>query len=163
NLSLPPRPCHTAQLMLAFLARRLLLTVPTLLGIAVIVFALMRAVPGGVVTSPVGLQGNVSPERLDELRRVFGLDLPVHGQSGEWLGAALQGDLGSSLRTGRPIGTDLAQRFPVTLELTLLSLVIALLVAVPLGVFAALNRGRWPDYLSSVFALLGLSVPGFFL
>jgi len=94
---------------------------------------------------------------------MFGLDLPVHVQFGQWLAAAVQGDLGSSLRTGRPIATDLALRFPVTLELTVLSLVIALVIALPVGVLAALNRGRWLDHLGSVFALLGLSVPGFFL
>src|SRR5690606_20675406 len=126
--------------------------------VALIVFALMRAVPGDVVTNLVGLEGNVSEERLVELRRMFGLDLPVHVQFGQWLGAAARGDLGSSLRTGRPIGTDLALRFPVTLELTVLSLVIALAIALPVGVMAALHRGRWPDHLGSVFVLLGLSV-----
>lgn len=149
--------------MLLFLLRRILLTLPTLFGIAVIVFALMRAVPGDVVTNLVGLEGNVSQARMDELRRLFGLDLPVHVQFGQWLSAAVQGDLGSSLRTGRSIVADLALRFPVTLELTFLSLLIALIMAVPLGILAALHRGRWPDYLGSVFALLGLSVPGFFL
>ena len=149
--------------MLIFLLRRLLLTIPTLFGVALIVFALMRAIPGDVVTSLVGLQGNVSAERLDELRRMFGLDLPVHVQFGQWITAALQGDLGSSLRTGRPVATDLALRFPVTLELTFLGLAIAVILAVPLGVIAALHRGRWPDAVSSLFALLGLSIPGFFL
>ena len=150
-------------LMLVFLGRRVLLTIPTLFGVALIVFALMRAIPGDVVTNLVGLEGNVSAERLAELRRMFGLDLPVHVQFGQWLTAALQGDLGSSLRTGRPVATDLALRFPVTLELTFLGLAIALAVAVPLGVLAALHRGRWPDALGSLFALLGLSIPGFFL
>jgi len=149
--------------MLIFLLRRLLLTIPTLFGVALIVFGLMRAIPGDVVTSLVGLQGNVSAERLDELRRMFGLDLPVHVQFGQWITAALQGDLGSSLRTGRPVATDLALRFPVTLELTFLGLAIAVILAVPLGVIAALHRGRWPDAVSSLFALLGLSIPGFFL
>ncbi len=149
--------------MLTFLLRRLLLTIPTLFGVALIVFALMRAIPGDVVTGLVGLEGNVSAERLDELRRMFGLDLPVHVQFGQWITAALQGDLGSSLRTGRPVATDLALRFPVTLELTFLGLAIALVLAVPLGVIAALHRGRWPDAVSSLFALLGLSIPGFFL
>jgi peptide/nickel transport system permease protein len=149
--------------MLPFLVRRLLLALPALLGVAATVFLLMRAVPGDVVTNLVGLQGNVTPERLAELRRMFGLDLPVHVQFREWLLAALQGDLGSSLRTGRPITTDLALRFPVTLELTLMSMLIAVAIAVPLGVLAALKRGSWVDYATSVFALLGLSVPGFFL
>ena len=149
--------------MFAFLARRVLLSLPALLGVAFVVFLLMRAVPGDVVTNLVGLEGNVTPERLAELRRMFGLDLPVHVQFSQWLSAAVQGDLGSSLRTGRPVGLDLALRFPVTLQLTLLSLTVALLIAIPAGIAAALGRGRAVDYAVSTFALLGLSVPSFFL
>lgn len=149
--------------MLAFLARRILLALPALLGVALVVFLLMRAVPGDVVTSLIGLEGNVTPERRAELQRMFGLDLPVHIQFVQWLRAALQGDLGSSLRTGRSVSLDLALRFPVTLQLTFLSLCVALLVAVPAGVAAALRRGRLVDYAVSVFALLGLSLPSFFL
>lgn len=149
--------------MLAFLARRILLALPALLGVALVVFLLMRAVPGDVVTNLIGLEGNVTPERRAELQRMFGLDLPVHVQFVQWLSAALQGDLGSSLRTGRSVSLDLALRFPVTLQLTFLSLCVALLVAVPAGVAAALRRGRLVDYAVSVFALLGLSLPSFFL
>ena len=149
--------------MLAFLTRRVLLSLPALFGVALVVFLLMRAVPGDVVTSLVGLEGNITPERRAELERMFGLDLPVHVQFGRWLAAAAQGDLGSSLRTGRPVGVDLALRFPVTLQLTLFSLLVALLIAVPAGIAAALRRGRVLDYAVSVFALLGLSLPSFFL
>jgi len=149
--------------MIPHLLRQVLLAVPALLGVMITVFLLMRSVPGDVVTSLVGLQGNVTPERLEELRRLFGLDLPLHQQFMQWLGATLQGDLGSSLRTGRPVALDLALRFPVTLELTLLSMLIAVVVALPLGVIAALTRGTIIDYAVSVFALIGLSLPGFFL
>lgn len=149
--------------MLSFLARRTLLALPALLGVALVVFLLMRAVPGDVVTSLVGLEGNITPDRRAELQRMFGLDLPVHVQFVQWLSAALQGDLGSSLRTGRSVSLDLALRFPVTLQLTFLSLCVALLIAVPAGVAAALRRGRMVDYAVSVFALLGLSLPSFFL
>ncbi len=144
--------------MLAFLTRRILLALPALLGVALVVFLLMWAVPGDVVTNLVGLEGNVTPERRAELQRMFGLDLPVHVQFVQWLGAALQGDLGSSLRMGRSVSLDLALRFPVTLQLTFLSLCVALLVAVPAGVAAALRRGHLVDYAVSVFALLGLSL-----
>ncbi len=149
--------------MFTFIVRRTLLAIPALLGVAIIVFALMRAVPGDVVTNLVGLQGNITEERVAELRRLFGLDLPVRVQFQQWITAALQGDLGSSLRTGRPVVEDLALRFPVTLELTLLSLIVALVIAVPLGVLAAVYRGGIIDIVVSVFALLGLSIPGFFL
>jgi len=149
--------------MIVFLGRRALQTIPTLLGVALVVFLLMRAIPGDVVTQLIGPGEDISAERLDELRRIFGLDLPVHVQFGQWLGAALRGDLGSSLRTGRPIVTDLLLRFPATLQLSVMSLAIALTLAVPIGIVAARNRGRWPDYLGSAFVLLGLSIPGFFL
>jgi peptide/nickel transport system permease protein len=149
--------------MLVYFLRQVLLAIPALLGVILITFILMRAVPGDVVTNLVGLEGNVSPERMAEMRRMFGLDLPIHVQFGQWFGAALQGDLGSSLRTSRPIVQDLLLRFPVTLELTFLSLVIALIIAIPLGIIAAVRRGTVVDFLVSVFALLGLSIPGFFL
>ncbi len=149
--------------MLFYLLRQIFLAIPALLGVLIITFLLMRAVPGDVVTQLVGLEGNVSQERMDEMRRMFGLDLPVHVQFRQWMGAALKGDLGSSIRTGRPILKDLAMRFPVTIELTVLSLLIALIISIPLGVIAALNRGSFLDAVISIFALLGLSIPGFFL
>ncbi len=149
--------------MLVYFLRQVLLAIPALLGVILITFILMRAVPGDVVTNLVGLEGNVSPERMAEMRRMFGLDLPIHVQFGQWFGAVLQGDLGSSLRTSRPIVQDLLLRFPVTLELTFFSLLIALVIAIPLGIVAAVRRGSVVDFLVSVFALLGLSIPGFFL
>jgi len=149
--------------MLTFLGRRTLLAIPSLLGVALVTFILMRSVPGDVVTSLLGDVQDVTPERLAELRRMFGLDLPIHVQFGQWLGAVLQGDLGSSLRTGRSIAGDIALRFPVTLQLTLMSLTIALALALPIGVTAARYRGRWPDYLGSAFVLVGLALPNFFL
>lgn len=149
--------------MLSYIINRLIAAIPTLLGVAIVTFLLMRAVPGDVVTQLVGLDANNTPERLAELRRLFGLELPLHVQFGQWFGAALQGDLGSSLRTGRGVAQDLALRFPVTLQLTLMSLTVSLLIAVPLGILAAIRRGSFSDYLASLFAILGLSVPGFFL
>lgn len=149
--------------MLTFVVRRALLAIPALFGVLVIVFLLMRAIPGDVVTGLVGLQEGVTPERLDELRRMFGLDLPMHEQFGRWLAAALQGDLGTSLRTGRPIMHDLMLRFPVTLQLSLMGLAIALIIGIPLGMLAAVKRGTIADYGVSIFALLGLSLPNFFL
>lgn len=149
--------------MIVFLGRRLMLTIPTLLGVALVVFLMMRAIPGDVVTQLVGVEQEVTPERMAELRRIFGLDLPIHVQFGQWLGAALQGDLGTSLRTGRSIMGDLLLRFPATLQLSVMSLGIALALALPIGILAARFRGRWPDYLGSAFVLVGLSVPSFFL
>lgn len=149
--------------MFFYFLRQLLLAIPALLGVVIISFVLMRSIPGDVVDQLVGIESTISAERKEEMRRMFGLDLPIHQQFVQWFGAALQGDLGSSLRTKRPILPDLLMRFPVTLELTLLSLSIALLISIPLGIIAALNRGNFWDALISIFALLGLSIPGFFL
>lgn len=149
--------------MLAYLLRQVLLAIPALLGVMIVVFLLMRSVPGDVVTSLVGLQGNITPERLAEMRRLFGLDLPMHEQFMQWITATVQGDLGTSLRTGRSVTLDLALRIPVTLQLTLMSMLIAVVIAIPLGVTAALTRGSVIDYAVSIFALIGLSIPGFFL
>lgn len=149
--------------MLNFFLRRTLLALPALFCVALVVFILMRTIPGDVVTNLVGLEGDLSAERQEELRRLFGLDLPIHTQFALWFGAALQGDLGSSLRTGRPVVDDLLLRLPVTLELTLLSLIVALIIALPAGIMAARRRGSVLDYSLSAFALLGLSIPSFFL
>ncbi len=149
--------------MFSYVLGRFLAALPTLLGVAVITFLLMRAIPGDVVTQLVGLESNATPQQLAELRRLFGLNLPLHVQFVQWIGAVLHGDLGSSLRTGRAVSADLALRFPVTLELTLLGLLVSLVVAVPLGILAAIRRSSLADYLASLLALLGLSVPGFFL
>lgn len=149
--------------MIPYLARRTLLAFLALFGVIVLVFVMVRLVPGDVVTNLVGLEGNVTKERMVELRRLFGLDLPIHVQFAQWFGALLTGDLGSSLRSGRPIATDIALRFPVTLELSVLALAIALLIAVPLGVVAATRRGTVWDYVASLFALVGLAAPNFWL
>lgn len=149
--------------MIPYLARRTLLALLALFGVIVLVFVLVRLVPGDVVTNLVGIEGNVTKERMVELRRLFGLDLPIHVQFIQWFGALLTGDLGSSLRSGRPIATDIALRFPVTLQLSVMALVIALAIAVPLGVVAATRRGTVWDYLASMFALIGLAAPNFWL
>src|SRR5690625_5525354 len=118
--------------MIPHLLRQVLLAVPALLGVMITVFLLMRSVLGDVVTSLVGLQGNVTPERLEELRRLFGLDLPLHQQFMQWLGATLQGDLGSSLRTGRPVARVPGVGFPVTLEVNLVRGLMVVVGGLPL-------------------------------
>ena len=149
--------------MIPFLARRLLLALLALFGVVVLVFVLVRLIPGDVVTNLVGLDARPTPEQLANLRRLFGLDQPIHVQFGIWFGALLTGDLGQSLRTGRPIADDLLLRLPVTLELAVLALAVALLIAIPLGVIAATKRGQFADYAASLFALIGLAAPNFWL
>jgi peptide/nickel transport system permease protein len=149
--------------MIPYLARRFVLALLALFGVVVLVFVLVRLVPGDVVTNLIGLEGNITTERMQELRRLFGIDLPIHVQFGQWFGALLTGDLGTSLRNGRPIATDIALRFPVTLQLAVMGLVVALSIAIPLGVIAATRRGTAADYLASLFALIGLAAPNFWL
>lgn len=149
--------------LIPFLLRRLLLAALALFGVVVLVFVLVRLIPGDVVTNLVGLDARPTPEQLANLRRLFGLDQPIHVQFGIWFGALLTGDLGQSLRTGRPIADDLLLRLPVTLELAVLALAVALLIAIPLGVIAATKRGQFADYAASLFALIGLAAPNFWL
>jgi peptide/nickel transport system permease protein len=149
--------------MLPFLVKRVLLALLSLLGVLILVFFMVRLVPGDVVTNLIGIDGSVSPERKAELRRLFGLDLPLPVQFGTWFTGLLRGDLGTSLRTDRPVAADLALRFPVTLELSLMALLVALVIAVPLGVIAAMQRGRLADSLASLFALLGIAAPSFWI
>ncbi|MFB9991299.1 ABC transporter permease [Deinococcus oregonensis] len=148
---------------LGWLVRRILLALLAALGVSVLVFTLLRLVPGDVVTQLIGLEGNVSAEQQTEMRRLFGLDQPIWMQFGTWLVALLQGDLGVSLRTDRPVFQDLLLRFPVTLQLTAMALFFAVLVGLPLGVLAALRRGQAADLLSSGFVLIGLAAPEFWL
>ncbi|UQN08723.1 ABC transporter permease [Deinococcus sp. QL22] len=148
---------------LGWLIRRILLALLAALGVSVLVFTLLRLVPGDVVTQLIGLEGNVSAEQQTEMRRMFGLDQPIWMQFGTWFAALLQGDLGVSLRTDRPVFQDLLLRFPVTLQLTAMALFFAVLVGLPLGILAALRRGQAADLLSSGFVLIGLAAPEFWL
>src|SRR5215218_3455024 len=107
--------------MAAYLLRRVLLMVPTLLGVSIVVFLGIRLIPGDLVVVLSGMRGDVSPEHRAALRRDLGLDRPIAVQYVDWLGAVARGDLGNSLKTDRPIGQDLARRLPVTLELAVLA------------------------------------------
>ena len=139
----------------------MLAIVPVLFGISVLVFGLVHLIPGDVAQVLLGTQA--TDQQIETLRRGFGLDRPLPVQYVDWLSHVLQGDFGVSLRTSRPVLPDLVSRFGVTLQLTLVSTVIALVVAIPLGVASAANRGRTSDALSRVLALLGLSIPNFWL
>ncbi|WP_245895858.1 ABC transporter permease [Deinococcus irradiatisoli] len=146
-----------------WLLRRVALALLAAFGVGVLVFALLRLIPGDVVTQLIGLEGNVSAERQAEMRRMFGLDQPIWAQFLGWFSALVRGDFGVSLRTDRPVFQDLLLRFPVTLELSVLALIFAVLVGLPLGILAALRRGRAADLLSSSFVLVGLAAPEFWL
>ena len=147
--------------MTQYVARRVISILPVLFGISVLVFGLVHLIPGDVAQILLGTQA--TDQQIETLRRSFGLDRPLPVQYADWLSHVLQGDFGVSLRTSRPVLPDLVSRFGVTLQLTLVSMVIALAVAIPLGVASAANRGRGSDAIARVLALLGLSIPNFWL
>ncbi|MBV9896566.1 MAG: ABC transporter permease [Chloroflexi bacterium] len=147
--------------MTTYLIRRVLAIIPVLFGISVLVFLLVHLIPGDVAQILLGTQA--TDQQLETLRRTFGLDRPLPIQYVDWLSHILRGDFGVSFRTNRAVLPDLVARFGVTLQLTLTSMVIAIAVAIPLGVASAQNRGRTSDAVSRVIALLGLSIPNFWL
>ncbi|MGH2394123.1 MAG: ABC transporter permease, partial [Candidatus Limnocylindria bacterium] len=144
-----------------YFVKRLLVAVPSLLIASVIVFSLARFIPGDVVT--LMMEENQYAKDLAEMRHKLGLDRPIHLQYLEWLWRALRGDLGQSLYTGRPVLGELATRLPVSLELGAIALLVAILVGVPIGIVSAVRQDTAQDYVARSGAILGLSVPGFWL
>src|SRR5438874_6494657 len=133
----------------------------TLLGLTVLVFLMLRLVPGTVVEQMIGADAVVSPAMVAELKRFFGLDQPWWLQYARWLGALAHGDLGTSWRTGKPVAALILERLPVTLELTALSVAFALLLGIPAGIVSATRRDQAVDNVTRVGTLLGLSIPVF--
>src|SRR5690242_21404644 len=129
--------------MTQYVVRRVLAILPVLFGISILVFLLVHLIPGDVAQILLGTQA--TDQQLETLRRTFGLDRPLPVQYVDWLSHIVRGDFGVSLRTNRAVLPDLVARFGVTLQLTLVSMVIALLVSIPLGVASANSRGRTSD------------------
>lgn len=147
--------------MLAFALKKLYIAVVTLVGVSIIAFLLVRVVPGDAVTAQLGL--HYTEQRADALREELGLDKPLPLQYGRWLAAAVQGDLGRSTYYGQPVREAIGDKLPVTLQLAGMALAFAIIVGIPLGVLAAVRRGKWADYLCSSVGVLGVSVPNFWL
>ena len=147
--------------MLRYLLRRLALTVPVLLGVATLVFALIHLVPGDPAQSMLG--ESASPEEVLRLRKALGLDKPLLEQYGGFLGGLARGDLGTSFRYGTPVTREIRQRVPDTATLAVCAMAVALIVALPLGIVAAVYRGRPADHAAMTLALVGISMPNFWL
>lgn len=147
--------------MTALLLRRLGVALPTLLLVSMMVFGLQKLLPGDPALALAGEER--SPEVIEYLREKYRFNDPVPVQYAAWLGGLLQGDFGTSVRTRLPIGTMLAEKLPVTIELAVLSMLVALLLGLPIGIMAALRRGSALDYGASLFGLAGLSIPNFWL
>ncbi len=147
--------------MLRLLLRRLLLTVPVIVGVATLVFSLVHLVPGDPVQAMLG--ESASPRDIAVLRGKLGLDRPLLVQYVAFMKGAISGDLGTSLRTNQPVATAIAERMPATVELALAAMLVAALVALPLGIVAAVNAGTRIDYTATTLALIGVSIPNFWL
>jgi peptide/nickel transport system permease protein len=146
-----------------YILRRLLLLIPTVLGISVLVFALMRFLPGDVVDGLIGAEDSFTPAQRETLERLLGLDKPVYIQYFDWLGALLTFDFGASLRSSEPVAALIGERIAVTVELAILTVIFSTLIAVPLGIIAAVRRNGVVAWVAQVVGLLGLSVPTFWL
>jgi peptide/nickel transport system permease protein len=147
--------------MLSYVARRVLLTLPVLFGVATLVFSLIHLVPGDPAQAMLG--DGASPEDIAQLRSRLGLDRPLAEQYWTYLKGLSHGDLGTSLRTQQPVTRQIAERLPATAELAAAAMVVAIGLALPLGVIGAVWRGTWIDQSAMGLALVGISVPGFWL
>ena len=146
--------------MARFLLRRVALTVPVLLGVATLVFSLIHLVPGDPVQAMLG--ESASPQDIMELRARLGLDR-LHVQYGAFLRGLAAGNLGTSLRTNQPVAKAIAERLPATFELAFAAMAVAVVFAIPLGIIAAARAGTGIDRMATTLALLGISVPNFWL
>jgi ABC-type dipeptide/oligopeptide/nickel transport system permease component len=144
-----------------FLIRRLLLTIPVLLGVATLVFSLIHLVPGDPVQAMLG--ESASPQDIAELRGRLGLDRPLLVQYAGFLKGAVRGDLGSSLRTNQTVTAAIAERLPATFELAFAAMLVAVVIALPLGILAAVRAGTRVDHAATTLALVGISMPNFWL
>jgi peptide/nickel transport system permease protein len=147
--------------VLRFLIRRLLLTIPVLLGVATLVFSLIHLVPGDPVQAMLG--ESASPADIAELRGKLSLDRPLIVQYIAFLEGVATGDLGTSLRTNQPVAAAIAERLPATFELAMAAMAMAVLFAIPLGILAAARAGTRIDHAATTLALIGISIPNFWL
>jgi len=144
-----------------FLVRRLALTLPVVLGVATLVFALIHLIPGDPAQAMLG--ETASEQDVQALRERLGLDRPLVEQYGAFLAGIARGDLGTSLRTNEPVATAVLDRLPATLELAAAAMVVSIGAAIPLGIIAAVRRGTFVDHLATTLALTGISIPNFWL
>src|SRR5215216_537867 len=150
--------------MIWFIIRRLLLVIPTLIGVAVAVFFLIRVMPGDVVVVKLRADGaNVSDETIQLERQRLGLDKPLYVQFADYMIGLAHLDLGKSLWTGESVNKEIALRVPVSFQIALMASFIAVLIAIPLGTISALYRDTWIDHSVRVLAVSGLAIPSFWL
>jgi peptide/nickel transport system permease protein len=151
--------------MIRFLLQRIIAFIPTLFGVSILVFFVIRQIPGDAISAKLGAEAtaDLTPAQEAAYRAYFGLDKPVTQQYFDWLGGILRGDFGKSEVRREPVLTAIGKTFPVTLELTILALVLALLIGLPIGILSAIRPNSVVDLLSRSTSLLGLSLPNFWM
>ncbi len=149
--------------MALYTLRRLVIAIPTLIGVTIVVFLMVHLIPGNVVQIMLGTRTDITPAQLHQLYRLYGINRPLWEQYWLWFSGLVRGNLGFSLRTGLPIAALIGPAFVVTAELAAGALVMAVIVAVPLGIVAALHQRRILDWIARGFALIGLAIPNFWL
>src|SRR5205814_1370581 len=147
--------------MRTYILKRLVEIVPTILMITLVVFVMMRSIPGDPVVALLG--DAYTEDDAVRIRQEYGLDKPIVLQYVIWLGKLIQGDWGTSILSGRPVLQDVLVRLPVTLELIVLSMAVALGIAVPAAIIGALRQNTWADYTATTIAMVGVSIPEFFI
>ena len=147
--------------MLRYIGRRILIAIPTLIIVSLLVFALQKLLPGDPVLTMAGEERD--PQVLAYLREKYRLDDPIPVQYFAWIGSALTGNLGISLRTDIPVLDLILSKLPVTLELAIMAMIVALAIGIPAGIVSAVKKGTAVDYTANVIALSGLSIPNFWL
>jgi peptide/nickel transport system permease protein len=149
--------------VIRYLAVRLLGAIPTLIGVSVLTFLFIRLIPGDAIAARLGTSTALTPEQLASLRAYFGLDLPLPVQYWNWVSSLLRGDAGYSIRTGRPVFVEIAERLPATLELAAAAALIAIAIGIPLGLLSAMRPRTRLDVATRIGGLVGLSLPSFWL
>ncbi|HVL34822.1 MAG TPA: ABC transporter permease [Burkholderiales bacterium] len=150
--------------MLRYIVQRVALMVPTLFGVAVLVFLMLRAMPGDITDVMFRAEGGGVPEALIQAERQrLGLDQPIWVQFGRWFWGVLQGNLGVSMWTGQPVTYEIAIRLELSLQVAIMATILAVLIAIPLGTLSALYKNTWIDYGIRIFSIAGLAVPSFWL
>lgn len=147
--------------MYLYIIKRIFMLIPVLFGVSVFIFFVMNIIPGDVAQTILGT--DATPEALETLREKFGLNLPLYQQYLNWISGVVTGDFGESMRTGKAVLPDILNRFKLTFELTILSAVISWIIAIPLGIIAAMKRNSSIDFSVRIISLFGVSVPNFAL
>jgi peptide/nickel transport system permease protein len=147
--------------LLRTIGRRLLFLIPTLLGLSILLFAWVRALPGGPAVALLGEKA--TPDAIARVNELYGFNKPIIEQYFIWVSRLLQGDFGTSIQTNRPVVEEFFRRFPATIELSVVALIFAVGVGIPLGYWAARRHGKFTDHASVVMSLIGITIPVFFL